>query len=402
MTMARRMRHDSNSMPRRALVVLAFAVACDRAPPAPPPASAAGIDAALARAGAFLAAQQADDGAIRSKTYSALKDGWSLTPLAALALRFVPPTDKTTMAYRRAVAFVATVVDDRGAARGPPDVTYPLYAHAIGALVLGAPENRATYAAAHAALLAAVRARQMSDANGWKTTDASYGGWGYSPGIPRRPDGDRIDNDMLTGNLSSTVLAIGALVLGGVPATDPALVAARGFVERCQNADFSGVGTDGGFFFSPALPDANKAGPADAPGRYRSYGSMTADGVRALTRLGAPPDDARLVAAIAWLDRAFDAVKNPGDFPPIAEVRRASSYFYWTWSIAHVARHLNRRAWAEALAIALVARQSADGSWKNPASEMREDDPIVATSFAVAALALARVVITGEARSHAY
>jgi hypothetical protein len=150
------------------------------------------------------------------------------------------------------------------------------------------------------------------------------------------------------------------------------------------------------------LPDSNKAGPSQTPGRYRSYGSMTADGTRALLRLGAPPDDARLVAATAWLDRAFDAAKNPGDFPPVAEIRRASAYFYWTWSAAHVARHLNRRAWAEALATELIRLQSSDGSWKNTATEMREDDPIVATSFAIAALALARVVITGESRSHAY
>jgi hypothetical protein len=181
-----------------------------------------------------------------------------------------------------------------------------------------------------------------------------------------------------------------------VPLDDPALVAARGFVERCQNLD-----TDGGFFFSPALADSNKAGALE-DGRYRSYGSMTADGLRALLRLGRPLSDPRVAAAAAWLERRFDAVRNPGDFPPVAEVRRESAYYYWAWSATHAARHLANARWAEALAAELLRLQGPDGSWSNPASEMREDDPIIATSFAIAALAAARSVIAAEPRSHAY
>ena len=83
--------------------------------------------------------------------------------------------------------------------------------------------------------------------------------------------------------------------------------------------------------------------------------------------------------------KTFDAARNPGDFPPIAEVRRASAYYYWAWSIAHVARHLSHARWAEALAGELLRRQDPDGSWRNPASEMREDDPIIAGFIAQAA-----------------
>jgi hypothetical protein len=134
---------------------------------------------------------------------------------------------------------------------------------------------------------------------------------------------------------------------------------------------------------------------------------MTADGVRGLIRLGVPLDDNRVAAAAAWLDANFDAERNPGDFPPVAEVRRASSYYYWTWSAAHALRDLGkvtvsgRARWAEALAEALLARQRPDGSWSNPATEMREDDPVVATAFATAALGVCRIAITGEYKSHA-
>lgn len=356
------------------------------------PSPAASIDLALHRGGVFLASRQSDDGAFRSRTYAALKDGWSLTPLAALTLRMVPQDELITGAYRRAVDFVGMIVVG-DAVRTAPEVSYPLYAYAIGALVLGAPDNR-RHRAAHGALIAALREYQLGEANGWRAAEASYGGWGYARQIPKRPDGAVIDDDLLTANLSASVLAIGALALGGVAPDDPALIAARGFVERCQNRD-------GGFFFSPALPDANKAGPV-AGGGYRSYGSMSADGLRALLRLGVARDDPRVVAAVAYLERTFDAARNPGEFPEVAEIRRESSYYYWVWSVAHAMRHLENPRWAEALVDELVRRQQLDGSWRNPASEMREDDPVIATSFALAALALARSVIAGERRSHAY
>jgi len=57
--------------------------------------------------------------------------------------------------------------------------------------------------------------------------------------------------------------------------------------------------------------------------------------------------------------------------------------------------------WAEALAEELLRRQRPDGSFANPASEMREDDPVVATSFALAALGVTRSVLAGAYRSHA-
>jgi hypothetical protein len=57
--------------------------------------------------------------------------------------------------------------------------------------------------------------------------------------------------------------------------------------------------------------------------------------------------------------------------------------------------------WAEALAEELLKRQRADGAWVNPAVLVREDDPLVATPFAMAALAISRSVLVGEYRSHA-
>lgn len=377
----------------RLLIAIACLVACgrDAGPAVSGPIDP--IERALQRGGQFLVSRQREDGAIPSRSYAALKDGWSLTPLAALALRFVPRDEAAAAAYRRAVDYIATMATP--ALREAPEVSYPLYAYALGALVLGAPDNR-RHQAAHAKLVAGLRGLQLAAGTGWSRSDVSFGGWGYAARPPLRTEGALADEAMAS-NLSATLLATGALVLGGAALDDPALVAARGFVERCQN-----LTTDGGFFFSPGAADANKAGPAAAG--FRSYGSMSADGLRALLRLGAKLDDPRVTAAAAYLARHFDAARNPGDFPPVAEVRRDSAYYYWAWSAAHAARQLGKRAWAEALVAELLRRQGADGSWRNPASEMREDDPIIATSFALAALAVSRSLLAPEShpRSHWY
>ena len=67
---------------------------------------------------------------------------------------------------------------------------------------------------------------------------------------------------------------------------------------------------------------------------------------------------------------------------------------------AEIATDTGRVHWARALAEALLSRQRPDGAWANPSTELREDDPLVATPFAMAALAIARMVLTGEYRSH--
>ena len=372
--------------------MLLLAVACARRPPAPLPDR---IDAALSRAGSYLVARQGPDGSIRSEMYPFFRDGYSLTPLVLAALFALPDDGAHAAAYARGVDFLATIVGPDGKLRDDLHAPrYPLYSMAIGVLVLNVGKND-RHRAARDALVQGLRERQLVERNGWRPDDPSYGGWSYFDGIPTRPAAPDEEREA---NLSATLYAVGALALAGTPPDDPSLVAARAFVGRCRRA------SDGGFFFSPAIPDGNKAA-ADAAG-FRSYGSMTADGVRAMLRLGASAAD--VAPAAAWLDARFEAERNPGDFPPVNEVRRGSSYFYWAWSSAHALRDLGKPTvrggqvrWAEALAEALLAKQRPDGSWANPMSEMREDDPLVATSFATAALGVCRLVLRGEYRSHA-
>ncbi len=383
--------------------------------PAAASVAVADVDRALACGASALARAQDTRGAIVAPTYAAFREGHATTALAALALGQAPGA-QAAAAYRRAVDFVATSVGGDGRFGVPPP-PYALYVAALGALVLSTPGNE-RHRAARDVLLAEVRRRQLGADNGWRPGEPSFGGWGYAILPPVRPTFagyDPAHDDERTANLSATLLAVGALRLAGVAADDPALLAARGFVERCQNRRAACAGepcpADGGFNFTPApaMRDSNKAG-AIAGGPPRSYGTMTADGVRALVRLGVALDDPRVDEARAWLAARFDAEAAPGDFPPEAESRRAAGYYYWTWTAAHALHHLGARelattrgpvAWAPALAHALLARQAADGTWRNPATELREDDPVVATSLAMAALTVARTALAGEPRSHA-
>jgi hypothetical protein len=128
---------------------------------------------------------------------------------------------------------------------------------------------------------------------------------------------------------------------------------------------------------------------------------MTADGLRALVRTGAARDSPRVSAAARWLKANFVAEHNPGTFEPSFESRRDGSYFYYAWSVAHAFTAMGETEWAQELSRELMSRQEQDGSWRNRFTEMHEDDPLLATSFAVASLALAREAMVGGARSHA-
>jgi hypothetical protein len=98
----------------------------------------------------------------------------------------------------------------------------------------------------------------------------------------------------------------------------------------------------------------------------------------------------------------YSAEQNPGDFTEQDQIRRLSAYYYYQWSSAHALRALGKsrletatgpREWPAELAQALLSHQRADGSWANPYTELREDDPLMATAFAMAALANARIML---------
>ncbi len=372
------------------------------------------IDRAVERAATYLAASQEEDGAWRSRTYAALKDGWALTATCTKALAFGPGGEESLRAVARGISWLESAVGEGGEIDpGPAGLPYPVYTASLAVIVMARadPARAGHLAQALAAWLRLLERHQLTEQLGWSPADAPYGGWSYALHPPRKGAGGAFEAD-----LSSTLFALGALRAAGRGAEDPAVRRALAFIERCQNLPLPGQPEDpprddGGFFMSPTIELQNKAGHPHRAGsqrtRFASYGSMTADGLRALLRCGLARDHARVQSALAWLSERFRAESNPGDFEPVREVERDAAWFYWTWSAAHAFAELalstlpareGPRRWAEDLAEALLARQRQDGSWSNPLTMMKEDDPLVATPMALATLSLCRLSIQGMQR----
>lgn len=377
------------------------------------------IDAALASATEYLIDAQSSDGAWRSPKYGCFRDGTALTPLVLSALFPLAERDDAAGSARHAgVSFLLDQVDSNGRIRtegGEP--TFPVYTAAAASWVVTMEATSPRHVRARDAWIEYLRARRLSRALGWRPEDPQFGGWGYAAFIPQKRGPDGGAGMAFESNLSATLFGLAALRFAGVPLDDPVYGEILTFVERCQNfADDPKRGDpdfdDGGFFFSTTDHARNKAGIA-GPDRFgvtrmHSYGSATADGLRALRLCGLPGTHPRVVAARNWLVGNFAADTNPGNFAADREEIRDATYFYYCWSVAHAALKIGEAEcpadrgparWSELLATELIARQRPDGSWSNPFSDAKEDDPLIATPLAVAALAVCRCMLPDSEES---
>ena len=374
------------------------------------------IDRGLELAGKYLLDKQSADGAWRSETYGNLRDGPALTPYVLSGLFFLPQAGpEARAAYTRGVAYLGSFVGEDGTLRvGPRELGYPVYTAASASRAVALLEPSVRNRQVQQAWLTYLRGRQLIEPLGWTREDPEYGGWGFSLAPPRKPKPGAPREPLCESNLSATLFALAALTSARVPRDDPALAQALVFVERCQNygddpAQADPRFDDGGFFFLPGDAGQNKAGTAgtDRFGRerFRSYGTMTADGLRALVRCGLEPTHPRVLAARHWLECEFSAQCNPGHFPGERAVLQGATYYYWVWAVAHAMLALQPHSgdppetfahWTHALSEELLRRQRADGSWANRFTDAKEDDPLVATPWAAAALAIGRYLLTGE------
>jgi squalene-hopene/tetraprenyl-beta-curcumene cyclase len=288
-----------------------------------------------------------------------------------------PPKD----GVERAIEFIRRNTAASGAVgmsdSGLPD--YPNYATALAVKAL-ARAGRASWRQDITPMVAYLRSRQFTEDNGWQRDDASYGAWGMGGDIRRPPNPGHVD-------LSMTRHVIEALAAAGVAPDDAALQKARVFVERCQNYDPADTARgDGGFYFSTVVLDANKAG-GDGE-RYRSYGTATADGLLALLALGYSSDGQRVQAAARWLVAHHQADGAPGFSGEAYRRWTAGLWFYYAASSSSALQAL-RIPGAAVVAGALQRAQRPDGSWRNTENLVKEDDPLIATGFALTTLARA-------------
>jgi hypothetical protein len=353
--------------------------------------------AAIRRGVDWLVRQQAADGGWHSQTYGQLKGGAGTTALVLYALSQLPVDQRAPIqsTIDRALAFLLENLHPSGFVRAPDgSFDYPTYTTALTATAVArlAPDR---YGMPLRRMTEYLRASQCGSNSGHTPSDTQFGGWDQTGGDP-------IDSPRAAAHLASTCFALEALAATD-QLTPEIRSAALVFLARCQNVHPSGDSAhtgDGGFFFTPDPLDLlNKAGATDAssvsPRHARSYGTTTADGLVALLLCELPPQHARVRAARDWL------LHNPfdGNVPgfaqadtPVAETSPTDAQALRYYYLAALARAASRDArLADRLPLAalqsqLVASQSPDGAWRNTVAHLREDDPLIATPWALIAL----------------
>ena len=321
--------------------------------------------ASLKQAAQYLWAQQAADGGFHSQTYGLLRSGQSLTPFVLVALLDVPNNAALNPreSVERALKFIKANTNADGALGVMDDTAadYPNYATALAVSALIKARSPG-HERIIEPMVAQLRAQQFSEVNGWTPHDAPYGGWGMGGQIHRPPDAGHVD-------LSMTRYVLEALQLAGVPAADQLMTRAMVFLERSQNPD-------GGFYFSPVNPEINKAGTSN-DGRFASYGTATADGVLALQAIGLPTTDPRIAKALKWLKDHHQPNQASG-FDNVTEKEWETGLrFYYAHAISRVLPDLPIE----------LPPQAPDGSFRNSNNLVKEDDPLIATAFALYVLA---------------
>jgi len=321
-------------------------------------------NAPLRDAARYLWSQQAEDGGFHSTTYGLLRSGQSLTPFVLVALLDAPEGESSSPrgAVERALTFITANTNADGALGLMDDTAadYPNYATALAVRAM----VKARYPGNENVIelmVRQLRSQQFTEANGWTAQDAPYGGWGMGGPIHHPPETGHVD-------LSMTRHVLEALQASGVPSSDPAITRALTHLERSQNSD-------GGFYFSPVNPEINKAG--ESGGRFASYGTATADGVLALRAAGVSDEDPRMAKAISWLKDHHQPDRAPGFEDGTGQPWGQGLRFYYAHAISRALPNLHIE----------LPPQGSDGSFRNSVKLVKEDDPLIATSFALYAMA---------------
>jgi hypothetical protein len=308
----------------------------------------------LKRAAQYLWSQQAEDGGWHSHTYGLLRSGQSLTPFVLNALL---DAGEKAPGVDRAVDFIRRNINNDGSLglmdSAAPD--YPNYATGLGVRAL----IRAR-ASGWEKMVACLRVQQFCEENGWHRDHPSYGAWGMGGERRTFPDAGHVD-------LAMTRYVLEGLAAAGVCPPDPVLERAQVYLDRCQNPD-------GGFFFSTVNTDINKAG--EDRGRYLSYGTTTADGILALRAAGAADNDPRITRARKWLRDHHQPNRVPGFEEGPRYLWSEGLRFYYAAAVTR----------AEPGLPVLLPPQRADGSFRNSINLVKEDDPLIATPFALMVL----------------
>ncbi len=350
---------------------------------------------------AYLAGKQGEDGGWHSETYGSLRGGAANTSLVVYAASCVDEKLRGVhgQAWRRGVEFLAGGIDEEGCPRNPDkSVDYPTYVAAL--LLIAARQLKVELPQMKRdSLVRYLLATQISEKRGFEPESPHHGGWELTGDVKMR--------GFTTGaNISITCFVLEALAAEKSEPADAARKRAKAWLARCQNLPQDDRAGDGGFFFqADRNNDANKAQWTDAKhDAPRSYGSATADGLRAMyAALGddeVTKADRRFAAAREWLEKHDTLDVVPGFPPPpvpdpkTGEVEPFIQWpqalrFYYYMTLGRALPLLSedvREKRREKLRKHVVSLAREDGRWENQFHHQRENDPLIATSFALVAI----------------
>jgi len=172
--------------------------------------------------------------------------------------------------------------------------------------------------------------------------------------------------------------------------------AALAFIEGLQNDADSGDENVGGFFYTHNDPKGGSTtnivtaadGETEKRVILRSYGSVTYDGLMAMIHCQLDRTDHRVVSALDWASRHWTLDENP-------QVGDQGLYFFYNvlaraLSAARVdviqSPALGDIHWKADLTRQLHGLQHPDGYWVNPNGRFMENDPILVTAYSLLAL----------------
>lgn len=330
----------------------------------------------------FLKERQSEDGGWHSQDYGSLKQGAALTTLVLYSLSHlsVETRDPYQDSIEAGFQFLKTGLEQSNYVTNPEgSEDYPVYCTAM-LLVASERMNLAIGEEMKRSMVSYLIKSQVAESRGFDENDVEFGGW------------DVLGPNTQSGKTSGTNVSVTCYVIEALSffenetKVQVALKNTQLWMERMVSRS-----SDGGFFFTPKLDSPNnKAGWSDPENRQpRSYGSATCDGLRILHSLGLTSEDQPVSEALEWLIQADSFDRVPGFQNDMGWA--ASLKFYYFASLAKSFSLLPEnivRAAKEVLAEELRQLQGEDGQWRNETALMREDDPIIATSFSIIALGL--------------
>jgi len=350
---------------------------------------------------AWMWSQQSEDGGWHSQTHAVLKDGKALTPYILFHLLQIPEDKfiRPDRAEERGVEFIRrevrasmTMSEDSF-----PMLNYPNYSAAYALKVLCFIHQDTVL---QNILVGHLLREQFIEHRGITPENLAYGGWGYGePGLPYGQHG-HVD-------ISHTRRIIEALVMKAKAEAEErhlslshCLTVSHLFLKGVQRAPedsrlYEGclsrkdLPYDGGFISSSVTLATNKCEPVLIEGAgyyYPSYATATCDGLLGFHALGMT-DTKAYTDAKEWLKQHQDMSTIDGLSKNDSEQwHQVMHYYHWAVRAEAMTAADIKGQWSIVLSQMLIKEQQPEGYYVNPIGGVnKEDDPLMATIFAVIA-----------------